>query len=361
MNAGNVVSAGHVVNAANAAAMDCRRVNGSDAERCYLESLNICFPGWGGRELFDWCFSRESAGLRPDLMMLHDAGRAVAGLANAYRRIRLPNGHVMLAGLMIGAWTLPEARGRGAFTRLIGESIECGAARHAGLLLAFFAHTNPSAGRMRAAGAALFPSWHIRSVAERRMPADDGTRADAYVEDGSDGTIGDVIADADAVRLVYTADEWRDQFLRRPNPVTRVLSRGNQQSPWSALVERTAAFDRVLSLTFSEPSGSDDDAWVDAIAVLDARAAAAGRRVFIYTTDERQAAAARSRGFEIIDGYVSALVANQAILRAVYAAGGNGHGKELPPAPSPSTSHLLADPASPWYLGRLFVRNGDRM
>jgi len=333
----------------NVAAMECRPCVGSDAERRYLESLNVCFPAWGGREMFDWCFARESAGLRPDLMMVHDAGRAVAGLANTYRRLRLPNGQVMLAALMMAAWTLPEARGRGAFTRLIGESIEVAAARHAGLLLAFYTRTSPSASRMRTAGAALFPSWHIRSGGERRITPHDRT----YVEDGCADAAENGVADT--VRLVYTADEWRDQFVRRPDPVTRVRS-ANQ---WSALVERTPAFDRVLSLTLSDPS-VPDAAWADAVGVLDARAAAAGRRLFVYTTDERQASVARSRGFEIVDGYVSALVANGAILRAA-CAGANGSGEDLPPAPSPSASHTLADPDSPWYLGRLFVRNGDRM
>jgi hypothetical protein len=338
----------------NVAAMECRPLVGGETERHYLESLNACFPGWGGREMFAWCFSRESAGLRPDLVMLHDdAGRAVSGTANTYRRIGLPNGQTIIAGIMTGSWTLPEARGQGLFTRLIAESIDLAAARQASLLLGFYARTNPSAGRLRAAGSALFPSWHIRSPAVRGIAtaADDGSHADGAPDDHQD--VGDT------VRLVYTADEWRDQFVRRPNPVTRVRS-GNQ---WSALVERTAAFDRVLSLTLSELSAQDDAAWADAVGVLDARAAAAGRRVFVYTTDERQASAARDRGFEIVDGYVSALVANGASLRAAFAAGAaaDGNGDALPLAPSSSASHALADPASPWYLGRWFVRNGDRM
>jgi hypothetical protein len=377
----------------NAVAMECRPLAGSDsdAERYYLESLNVCFPNWGGREMFDWCFSRETAGLRPDLMMLHDAdaGRPVAGTANTYRRIRLPNGQAMIVGIMTGSWTLPEARGRGAFTRLISESIELAAARDAGLLLGFYARTNPSAGRLRAAGSALFPSWHCRSAAERRIAEDAGTRA--YVECGTDDASGDGIDGiedrqniADAARLIYTADEFRDQFIRRPNPVMRVRSAAtvragaqagsdHQQISWSALVERTPAFDRVLSLTFSTPSVPSVDAWADAIEVLDARAAAAGRRVFCYTTQPEQAEALRDRGFEIVDGYISALVANEAILRSACAA---GRGERLTAAPSAeptselatsaasssrSSSHALAEPASPWYLGRWFVRNGDRM
>lgn len=345
----------------NAAAMECRPLAGGEAERHYLESLNVCFPGWGGRDMFDWCFTRESAGLRPDLMTLHDeAGRAVAGTANTYRRVRLPNGETLVAGIMTGSWTLPEARGRGLFTRLIGEMIEMAAAREAALLLGFYARTNPSAGRLAAAGFGLSPSWHIRSP-ERPLTAADVTCIEEQDEGAS--AIADHQDVADTVRLVYTAGEWRDQFVRRPNPVTRV--RGADR--WSALVERTASFDRVLSLTCSPASTpeGDDSIWADAVGVLDARAVAAGRRVFVYTTNERHAAAARDRGFEIVDGWVSALVANEASLRAAITADSDANGSRdalrSAPAPSSSASHALADPASPWFLGRWFVRNGDRM
>lgn len=371
----------------NVAAMECRPLAGGEAERYYLESLNVCFPGWGGRNMFDWCFSRESAGLRPDLVMVHDdTCRAVSGTANTYRRVGLPNGQTIIAGIMTGSWTLPEARGQGLFTRLINESLDLASARQASLLLGFYARTNPSAGRLRAAGSALFPSWHIRSPAERQIATDAEARARACVENDTtadgleakpnpgrlnfapsaastaimsrrDGAPDDHQDVADAVHLVYTPDEWRDQFVRRPNPVTRVRS----ADQWSALVERTASFDRVLSLTLSASPEQDDAAWADAIAVLDARAAAAGRRVFVYTTDERQASAARDRGFEIVDGYVSALVSNGASLRAAFAPGAGGNGDALPLAPASSESQALADPASPWYLGRWSVRNGDRM
>ena len=157
-----------------ASAMSCRPVAGADAdaEERYLESLNRCFPAWGGREMFDWCFTRESAGLRPDVMTLHAGGGAVAGTANTYRRIRLPNGKTLVAGIMTGSWTLPESRGLGAFTRLIGESLDLAASRGAGLLLAFVTRTNGSTGRLRDAGAALFPTWYCRTP--RRLAARSG-------------------------------------------------------------------------------------------------------------------------------------------------------------------------------------------
>ena len=334
-----------------AAAMACRPVAGGEAERCYLESLNLCFPGWGGREMFDWCFSRESAGLRPDLMMLHDdASRVVAGTANSYRRVGLPNGQTMVVGIMTGSWTLPEARGRGAFTRLIEESRELAASRQAGLLLAFYARANGSARPLQAAGAALIPSWYCRSSAERRID----TSGDSSVDD-IDACRNDYQDVADAVRLIYSADEWRDQFLLRPNGVMRVRSESRR---WSALVERTPDFDRVLSLTVAGSSTPEAGAWADVIVALDARAAAAGRRVFCYTTQPAQASALRERGFEIIDGYMSVLIANEAVVRSACGnAGGAGGGGESPTA----SPHALAEPESPWYLGQWIVRNGDRM
>ena len=177
----------------NAVALECRPVAGAEAERKYLESLNVCFPQWGGREMFDWCFSRSSGGLRPDLMTLHADGRAVAGTANTYRRMRMPNGQPMTVGIMTGSWTLPESRGRGAFTRIIAESKTLAAERGAGLLLGFYARTNPSAGRLAAAGSALFPSWHCRSPLDRATLAGGASGWDETNDSGDAADDGDLI------------------------------------------------------------------------------------------------------------------------------------------------------------------------
>ena len=175
------------------------------------------------------------------------------------------------------------------------------------------------------------------------------------------------------VRFVYGGDEWRDQFIRRPGGIMRVREAAPARiaagadagldgtGRWRALVERTPQFDRVLSLS---PTAGDT-AWLEAIAALAARASAAKRRLFCFTS-EQQASQLRDRGFEIVDGYLTALIANEAILRAACTAGRGAPGSSdaLPSQMLMSealTSQALADTASPWCLGGWSVRNGDRM
>src|SRR5688572_29171535 len=93
-------------------------------EQRYLDALNVCFDGWGGREMFDWCFRRRCADRLPDVLSLWVEGRRVAGSAISYRHIALPGGAPATAGIMTASWTLPEARGTGAFQRLIRASLE---------------------------------------------------------------------------------------------------------------------------------------------------------------------------------------------------------------------------------------------
>lgn len=104
-------------------------LSGPQEELCSLHALNACFPHWGGRAMFDWCFTRRGAGRAPGMMSLWVDGRAVAGSAISYRRVAVRGGAEVTAGIMTGSWTLPEARGAGAFTRLIAASREQVASR----------------------------------------------------------------------------------------------------------------------------------------------------------------------------------------------------------------------------------------
>ena len=371
----------------NAAAMACRPVAGAEAERRYLEALNVCFPAWGGREMFDWCFTRESAGLRPDLMTLHAGGGWWRASANTYRRIRLPNGETLVAGIMTGSWTLPESRGLGAFTRLIGESRDLAAARGAGLLLAFVTRTNGAPAGCGTRARRCFRPGIAGRLSEQqtdRIAADGGTfddfddddaRGDAEAE--ADGDAGHDAAD-DAhgtsdtnggrlVRFVYEDDEWRDQFIQRPSGIMRVrgavptraqqvrtrswIARARGARWWSARRSSIACCrchfrarvrtrqnragirsaerrgrhhcgNVAAGQIAAEAPAAGDTVWLAAIATLAARASAAGRRLFCFTSEAHQASQLRDSGFEIVDGYLTALIANEAILRAACTAGG---------------------------------------
>lgn len=193
--------------------MRLTRHTAADVDRdAYLDGLNCCFPGWGGIDRFDWCFSRPLAGRAPDLLLLSDGSTPVAGSAITYRMLELPDGTQVRAGIMTGSWTLPAARGCGAFSRFIEESRAISP-----VLLAFVTQDNPSRRRLEAAGAAAIPTFYCRRATS--LPP----------------------ARENAVRFVYSDEEWQSQFVARPAPAERLNGAG-----WSAVIEQAADTDRIL-------------------------------------------------------------------------------------------------------------------
>src|SRR4051812_39963144 len=95
----------------------------------YLAGLNRCFDHWGGDARFDWALARSFDGQLSDLLVVREKGTIVAGSAVIYRNVRLGNAGPFRVGIMSGSWTLPEARRRGHFERMIEASQRCAAER----------------------------------------------------------------------------------------------------------------------------------------------------------------------------------------------------------------------------------------
>ena len=235
--------------------MHVTRHRAGDVDRdAYLAALNACFPGWGGPERFAWCFERVVADREPDLFLLHDNDSVIAGSAVTYRRITLPDGSILRTGIMTASWTLPSARGRGAFFRLIEESRQVSPE-----LVAFVTAENASRRRLEAAGARAIPSFYCRKVTTL-PPAREA-----------------------AVRFTYTDAEWRAQFLDRPGTVEHL--RGDS---WDAVVQRADATDRLLHVS------GDRSAAIAAIA-------SRGRDLFAFTTGA-PASSDHTPGFVMVFG-----------------------------------------------------------
>src|ERR1700693_3502659 len=119
-------------------------INPSGSADEYLRCLNKCFSGWGDRRTYDWYFERRSPGYFSDRIALYDSGRMVAGVGVTYRIVACPNGSTVRAGILTGAWTLPEARGRGCFGHLIQEGIQLCGQHSCATLLSFVTADNTS-------------------------------------------------------------------------------------------------------------------------------------------------------------------------------------------------------------------------
>lgn len=257
-------------------------------ERAWLDALNLCFPGWGGADRFAWCFRRVGAGRTPDALTLADRGRTIAGTGLTYRTLALTDGRRVPAAIMTGSWTLPEARGRGAFTRLVEESRAAAAAQGAPILLAFVTEGNASRRRLEAAGAEMLPSFYCRAAGAASGAPD--------LEDLGEPDPAAFRAAPGFARFAYGDEEWRGQFVKRPGGVRVLGVRGS----FAALVEEGP--DRRVHALAAPPSGAGG-----AHAALAADAARAGRATFAFTTRPAFAAELERLGFTIGGGFVTAL------------------------------------------------------
>lgn len=314
-------------------------------EAVYIECLNACFDGWGGPGMYRWCFARTVGSHPADLMVLEEDGHPIAGSAINYRHVSLANNAAILVAVMTGSWTLPAARQKGCFKRIIQESLALAEERGAALLLAFVTESNPSSRGLEAAGSAMFPTHYLFSRSD--SPAPQSEASTVIVEDTQ--PTAEIIEDRLSVdraghsRVAYTAAQWRSQFLERPYH-TELLS---IEREGLAVVETKGNSDHVQ---FISPRGAAS--FDVCLGALHGRAATRGRQLVLFTTSARWAESCVRAGFERVQGYLTALVADAGILApAIPGAKGVTLDRSRP----------LSDSEDPGYLGPWDIQSGDRM
>lgn len=323
------------------------RINPAGVEDEYLACLNACFPGWGGRQTFDWYFRRKTSWPYPDLITFENGGRLVAGSAVTYRSVALANGHVIGVGIMTGSWTLPDYRRQGFFSKMIDESKQLTARRNGALLLAFVKADNPSCRRLRSAGAALFPTWYLNSTSETQnlAPASAAARISQ-----SDQILKAMIQrrgelTRDSCHFTYpSVEDFRAQFLERPSGSINTFrdDLGNL-----AVIESAGEVDNMQLFL---PVGGGQ-AFLEGLRTFVASAVNRHRRFFFFSTNPAAAELAEPLGLSCKPGYVAAVVTNSLHLRDALP---EGKGADLEEAA------LLAKPESPWFLGQWQIAGADR-
>ena len=276
-------------------------VNPSGLDDEYLAGLNRSFGNWGDRSAFRWDFQREVGSRVADLMVLRDGGSIVAGSAVSYRTVRFGDAE-LLVGIMTGSWTLPEARGRGAFSAIIDESRRLLATRGGTVLIAFVTQDNASRRRLVAAGCLEVPTWYVASNAETPLPDH------APAVEPSPATIGELYrahrrwqGEGTGAYVEYpSVGVWASQYVDRPLPVERLTAAG-----CTCLVERSATSDRVLWIDGTDPRA--------AVAALLARAIAAGRQLFVFAAQAGLASAGVDLGMVGKPGSIAVLDALEGV------------------------------------------------
>lgn len=313
-------------------------INPQGMDDDYLAGLNASFQPWGDARAFQWYFRRETAYRPPDLIVIKEEGRPIAGSALTYRRLALPEESLVDVAIMTGSWTLPEARGRGCFTQIIETSHELATMRNSVPLLAFVTEENRSCRLLARAGATLIPSAYCVSD-QQDLHRYGSAGAVPVAKDAC--TIHEVwqrmsLSYRHHVRFSYPSTrEVEAQFVDRPGP-TEILrdDAGNM-----AIIERKVDTDIVQVLL---PTGSDEGSIAGAVAAVLRRAEAGGRRVFLYATHAAVMQACRDLGCGSKRGYIAVLMADPAR--------GRGSGRPAPSLDEPAGLQL-----GPWH-----VHGGDR-
>jgi GNAT superfamily N-acetyltransferase len=282
--------------------------NPPDIQGPYLAGLNVCFREWGGSEMLHWSFQRAFDGRLPDVLVLREEGRILAGSALNYRSLSQARRAPLRVAILGGAWTLPEARKHGAFTRLIQESRTLAADRGAALLLAFVTSINPSYRRLAAAGAAQWDTHYLASTPD--TPVVNSTATVQPVSDVIGGVMkileGISACQTGCAQFLYDLDDWTTQFLKRPTEIEFLAINDDML----AVVERHGDADRVLYV-----SCADDSRFSLALNALFARASGCGRALMLFTTSRAWSKVSSAAGFSHLPGYLMALPANEAVLR----------------------------------------------
>src|ERR1700756_651164 len=130
--------------------------------------LTRCFASRWTEAMYRWYLQRSFAGEPPDRLILMEGGQALAACGVVYRQLRTQDGEVHRVGIMITAATLPGARGRGCYARVLQAAMERSAVRGCAALLGFVTADNASGRGLTRLGAIAIPSAYI--VSRNRSP-----------------------------------------------------------------------------------------------------------------------------------------------------------------------------------------------
>ena len=320
-------------------------INPQGIEAEHLRALNLCFGDWGDRRQYDWYFKRQTSYPETDVIVLHVDGQLAAGSAVSYRRVALPNGQEVGVGIVSGSWTLPQFRRRGCLTQIISQSATLTAQKGGALLLAFMTDDNPSARTLARAGAAMIPSYYLRSTAETRLPQETHALSRLAKSDDVIETMFARLQESSNNYARFVYPQTRDfcaQFVERAGP-TEVLTDGRDNF---GIVEAKADTD-ILHLCL----GSAAEEAGACLASFLKHALGRGRQLLFYSTRPDLARAGAKLGLKIKAGYLTVLNTDPSCVQ---------HASVLPTPLARPASYMFAKANSSSFLADWNVHGGDR-
>lgn len=275
-------------------------INPENYQSEYIKNLNECFNGWGGNREYDWVFNRNVGEHPADILLIqNEEDGVIAGSGISYRKLSGKDISVEI-GIMTGSWTLPAARKKGCFTKMIHCSKDLCRENDVPFLTAFVTETNPSSRRLEAEGSFMYPTYHLFSP---EVPFEDNdlplievleNKVEHYQK------IYDTVQETQSgfLNFSYTQEEFIGQYLERIKETT--VLKINEDF---AILEDGVNEVKVLLLTYSNEASLRTNIKAVTNWCLKNRSL----RAFYFTTREEFRKVGESLGFTITPGYFTIL------------------------------------------------------
>lgn len=230
-------------------------INPKEYSDQYLFNLNKCFNCWGDKNNYDWVFNRDLDEYQSDIILINNENnQPLAGSAITYRKIVNDAGIEQQIGIMTGSWTLPEARGKGCFTKMIEVSKKVCLEKNVHHLTAFVVQTNPSYRRLQNAGSILIPTSHYISNSSVSLTYG---KINILLKDSKNQ---EMIYErynklhSTIPRFKYTFEEFIKQYINRLSKTE--LIKINKDF---AIIEETETIVKILLVTYENMSSCRDN------------------------------------------------------------------------------------------------------
>ena len=275
-------------------------INPANYEQDYIKNLNICFGNWGGEKEYEWGLERKVGEHSTDIMLIeNEEDGIIAGSAVSYRELRSKKNSLKI-GIMTGSWTLPTARRKGCFTKIINCSKSLSNDNNVSFLTAFVTKTNASSRRLESAGSYMIPTFHLFSPQDKYK--DEGQN-EAEVLEANEENHRQIFerfqeTQGNFLRFHYSPAEFQSQYLNRIK-ITTILKINEDY----AILEDGKNEVKILLLTHKNIE--DFENYIKTVSNWCLKNK--GQKSFLFTTRKEIADLCIRLEFENIPGYYTIL------------------------------------------------------
>lgn len=280
--------------------MEKIRINPENYREDYISNLNESFGNWGGDREYEWGLERKIGVHSTDIMLIeNDQDGVIAGSAVSYRKLESENSSFGI-GIMTGSWTLPAARRKGCFTKMIRCSRDLCKENEVPFLTAFVTEENASSRRLESEGSFMFPTYHLFSPEmefdKKGLPNVEILQKDGDVELAIFKRFQET--QKKFLNFSYAFEEFRSQYLDRIKE-TAILKIGED----FVLYENGRNEVKILLLTYSNL----DHFRSSQMALTNWCIQNKRQKSFFFTTRKELSEVCQEIGFSNLPGYFTIL------------------------------------------------------